>query len=181
MKTVLRLLLPVSICLSIACGRPGTPLNVVLIGVDTLRPDHMGCYGYDRNTMPNVDQLASEGVLFENVIAPSSWTLPSFATVFTSLYPAQHGATHFYNSIFKIDGRAATERTFMGSALRRPVTMPFTDRDSPDDGSGKAEPDGRPRPPYFLVWLSKAGFEGESAMDLDDETEKELRSLGYIQ
>ena len=99
MKAVLRLLLPVVICLTIACGGPNTPLNVVLIGVDTLRADHIGCYGYDRKTTANVDLLADEGVLFENVIAPSPWTLPSFATVFTSLYPVQHGATHFRNTL----------------------------------------------------------------------------------
>jgi hypothetical protein len=64
----------------------------VIIGVDTLRPDHLGCYGYDRKASPNIDDLAGQGVLFEHVVAPSPWTLPSFATVFTSLHPTQHGA-----------------------------------------------------------------------------------------
>ena len=82
---------------------------------------------------------------------------------------------------FKIDGQPATQQTYIGKMLSMPVTMPFTDWDSVDDGDGKAEPDTRPEPPYFLVWLSKAGFESETAMELDDETEKELRSLGYIQ
>jgi arylsulfatase A-like enzyme len=77
----------------LACGSDDRPLNVVLIGVDTLRPDHLGAYGYERNTSPNVDALASEGVLFTNASSSSPWTLPSFATVLTSLYPAQHGAT----------------------------------------------------------------------------------------
>jgi hypothetical protein len=82
---------------------------------------------------------------------------------------------------FKIDGQAATERTFIGKDLARPVTMPFTDQDSPGDGGAKAEPEGRPEPPYVLVWLAKAAFEGETTLEMDEETEKELRSLGYIQ
>jgi arylsulfatase A-like enzyme len=82
---------------------------------------------------------------------------------------------------FQIDGEAATQHTFIGKTLSMPVTMPFTDWDSVDDGDSKAEPDQRPKPPYFLVWLSKGGFGSETAMELDDETEQELRSLGYIQ
>ncbi len=51
--------------------------NVILIIVDTLRADHMSCYGYGRLTSPSLDQLAAKGVLFENAISPSSWILPS--------------------------------------------------------------------------------------------------------
>jgi arylsulfatase A-like enzyme len=80
-------------CLTITCGKEAPHMNLVLIGVDTLRPDHLGCYGYERNTSPNIDRLAEGGALFENVMSPCPWTLPSFATIFTSLYPAQHGAT----------------------------------------------------------------------------------------
>jgi arylsulfatase A-like enzyme len=75
------------------CDREARRLNVVLIGVDTLRPDHLGCYGYDRETSPEIDKFAARGTLFENVVSQSPWTLPSFATIFTSLYPAQHGAS----------------------------------------------------------------------------------------
>jgi arylsulfatase A-like enzyme len=76
----------------LACGTEDRPLNVLIIGVDTLRPDHLGCYGYERNTSPAIDKLAAEGVLLENTISQSPWTLPSFSSVFTSLYPSQHGA-----------------------------------------------------------------------------------------
>jgi arylsulfatase A-like enzyme len=82
----------VCLCLGISCVTEQEPLNVVLIGVDTLRPDHLGCYGYPRSTSPNVDRLADQGVRFENVVSQAPWTLPSFATVLTSLYPTQHGA-----------------------------------------------------------------------------------------
>ena len=66
--------------------------NVLLISVDTLRPDHLGCYGYDRNTSPNIDRLADEGALFENVISSTSWTLPAHAAMFTGLADTVHGA-----------------------------------------------------------------------------------------
>jgi arylsulfatase A-like enzyme len=72
-------------------GKPGG-LNVMIIAVDTLRADHLGCYGYARDTSPNIDDLATHGVLCERCVSQAPWTLPSFATVVTSLYPTQHGA-----------------------------------------------------------------------------------------
>lgn len=66
--------------------------NIVLITPDTLRGDHLSCYGYDKISTRFVDSLAEEGVLFENAISTSPWTLPSFASLFTSLYPTVHGA-----------------------------------------------------------------------------------------
>jgi arylsulfatase A-like enzyme len=66
--------------------------NIVLISLDTVRADRFSAYGYSRPTTPNFDALAREGMLFENAVAPSSWTLPSHASVFTGLLPHQHGA-----------------------------------------------------------------------------------------
>jgi arylsulfatase A-like enzyme len=60
--------------------------NVILITMDAVRPDHLGCYGYERNTSPNIDKLASEGVLFKNAISRAPWTIDSIASIFTSLY-----------------------------------------------------------------------------------------------
>ena len=93
MRTVGRLALLLGVCLAISCGTSERPkLNVLMIAVDTLRRDHVGCYGYERNTSPNIDKLAARGVLFEDAVSQSPWTLPSFATTLTSLYPTQHGA-----------------------------------------------------------------------------------------
>jgi hypothetical protein len=76
--------------------RPVTPArNIILVSIDTLRADHLGCYGYERNTSPNIDRLAKEGIRFDNAIASSSWTLPSHASMFTGLDPQRHGAVHF--------------------------------------------------------------------------------------
>ena len=67
------------------------PFSVVLIAIDTLRADHLESYGYNRRTSPSIDALAQDGVLFKQAISQSAWTLPSFASVFTSKYPWQHG------------------------------------------------------------------------------------------
>ncbi len=71
----------------------GTPAaNVLLIVVDTLRADRLGCMGNTLGMTPNMDAVAAEGVLFENAFSHAPWTLPSIASLFTSTYPAQHGA-----------------------------------------------------------------------------------------
>jgi arylsulfatase A-like enzyme len=67
--------------------KPTKSPNVLVIIVDTLRADHLSPYGYTRDTSPYVNQLAQQGVLFENAISPSSWTLPSHASMLTGLYP----------------------------------------------------------------------------------------------
>jgi len=69
--------------------------NIVLITMDTVRADHLSAYGYFRPTSPNFDRLATQGVLFENAIASSSWTLPSHESILTGLLPHQHGADWF--------------------------------------------------------------------------------------
>lgn len=65
--------------------------NILLIILDATRTNHLSCYGYARQTTPNLDLLAREGVLYENCITPGSWTLPSLASLFTGLYPRDHG------------------------------------------------------------------------------------------
>ena len=79
-----------------ACGSAETPAgprarNLVLISVDTLRPDHLGCYGHRRATSPTIDALAARGARFTDVTAAAPWTLPSHATMLTGLYPSRHG------------------------------------------------------------------------------------------
>ncbi|MCK5185837.1 MAG: sulfatase, partial [Deltaproteobacteria bacterium] len=65
--------------------------NVIVVLVDCLRADHLGCYGYTRKTSPFLDHIARSGITFENCIAPSSWTIPSVVSLFTGVYPQQHG------------------------------------------------------------------------------------------
>jgi len=66
--------------------------DVILISLDTLRADHLGAYGYQRPTSPNLDALAREGVLFKWAIAQAPWTRPSHLAMFTGLYPVEAGA-----------------------------------------------------------------------------------------
>ena len=64
---------------------------MILVSIDSLRADYVGCYGYRRDTTPFLDQLATEGVRFENAISTTSWTLPSHAAMFTGLNDSTHG------------------------------------------------------------------------------------------
>ena len=75
----------------LACGSDASRPNVILISVDTLRADHLGCYGYPKPTSPFIDSLAGRGVVFESAQATASWTLPSHMSIMTSLYPHSHG------------------------------------------------------------------------------------------
>ncbi len=69
---------------------PGRP-DIILVTVDTLRADHLGCYGYFRDTSPTLDALSQESLLFERCISPMATTLPSHLSLFTGLWPHQHG------------------------------------------------------------------------------------------
>lgn len=74
--------------------------NVIIIAVDTLRADHLGCYGYPRNTSPNIDQFAEDGVKFIRCFTPSPLTTPAFASMLSSLPPYKHGAKRNGMSVF---------------------------------------------------------------------------------
>jgi arylsulfatase A-like enzyme len=80
-----------------APGPPAAPPDVILISIDTLRADHLGCYGYPHPTSPNLDRFRDDAVLFSQAIAAAPSTLPSHASLMTSLWPRQHGAMHTTN------------------------------------------------------------------------------------
>lgn len=68
--------------------------NIILITIDALRPDHLGCYGYPVNTSPRINKIAKEGTVFKNNFAQSSWTAASMVSMFTSTLPPTHGIFH---------------------------------------------------------------------------------------
>jgi len=72
---------------------PGAP-NVLVVVIDTLRADHMSLYGYGRETSPHLDVIARQGVVFDNDISPSPWTLGSHASMLTGRYPHENGVDH---------------------------------------------------------------------------------------
>lgn len=89
-----------------AAGEPAAPAsqtfpraNVLLITIDTVRADRMGCYGYERPTTPSLDALAARSVLFEQAFSASSFTPPAHGSILTGLYPAEHGLLHWNKSL----------------------------------------------------------------------------------
>ncbi|MBK7878797.1 MAG: sulfatase [Planctomycetes bacterium] len=86
--------IPLSLLLSLAgfasCSREAQRPNVILIVIDTLRSDRLGCYGYPRATSPEIDELASEGVVFEECVAQAPWTMQSMPSMLAGRYLTQH-------------------------------------------------------------------------------------------
>jgi arylsulfatase A-like enzyme len=87
-------LLLLALAVGPGCGGrpPARPDGAVVVVVDALRADHLGCYGYQRPTSPSIDALAAGGTRFVQAISPAPWTLPAMATLWTGLLPAVHGA-----------------------------------------------------------------------------------------
>ncbi len=84
---------------ALPAGKQEALYNLLVISIDTCRADHLKCYGYNEDTSPHLDQLAREGVLFENLTAAASWTVPSHMSMFTSLYPSAHGVQTFRDTL----------------------------------------------------------------------------------
>ncbi len=115
---------PAVVLLGLALGMPrlvahlsrpappeGSP-NLLFVLVDTWRADHAGFLGYERNVSPNLDELATSGVVFERAISQSGWTKPAVATLLTGLIPSRHMAVSI-----PVQGRPTR-----GHSLPRPVT-----------------------------------------------------------
>jgi len=88
-----KLILPAAV-LILGCSRApsldGPPPNILLIVMDAARADHFSCYGYGRETTPNIDRVAAAGLCFTQAVSTSSWTLPSHVSLFTGLLPCEH-------------------------------------------------------------------------------------------
>jgi arylsulfatase len=86
------------LALALACSAPERP-SVVLITIDTLRADHLGCYGYARPTTPRIDALAKESLLFERAYTTLPRTTQSVASIMTGRYPKSHGARGLFTRL----------------------------------------------------------------------------------
>jgi choline-sulfatase len=84
-------------------------LNLVLVTIDTLRPDRLGCYGYSKIETPNLDALAKSGVLFESAVTHTPLTAPSHASIFTGLYPTVHKVRDTGGFVLETPHRTLTE------------------------------------------------------------------------
>lgn len=95
MRAVARaLLLGASASLALACAPEPPPPHLLLLTLDTTRPDHLGCYGYERDTSPQLDRLAAESLVYTRAYSTSSWTLPAHASLFTGKFVWSHGARY---------------------------------------------------------------------------------------
>ncbi len=116
-----------ALLLCLSCAAPPKPIfgdgprRIIVISLDTLRADHLGCYGYEKPTSPVIDNLAAGGVRFSRATAPSNWTLPSHASLFTGLYASRHG-------ILNENQRLGDEPTHLVEELRNSgfATAAFT-------------------------------------------------------
>ena len=90
------LLVAASVVAATWMRRPPEP-DVVIVVLDTLRPDHLGCYGYERDTSPNLDAFAAQSVVFTDCESASPWTAPAMISLVTSLHPEVHGVLRFPN------------------------------------------------------------------------------------
>lgn len=94
---IITMIIAISFFLQDRYRRKPIPINVMIIVIDSLRPDHLGCYGYERNTSPNIDGLAKEGVRFNQSIAAGGWTFESVPSILTGTYPFTHQIRNFGN------------------------------------------------------------------------------------
>ena len=106
--------------------------NVILIILDALRPDHLGCYGYNLKDSPNIDSLARKGVIFKNAFSQASLTLPSVVSIFTSLQPVSHKTQLIFKDA--VPDRVGTWAQIMSAYGYR--TAWFGHLDDPHSGSG---------------------------------------------
>lgn len=117
-------------CRSEAIGLSAPPRmqNVLLVSIDSLRADHLGCYGYPRNTSPNLDRLAAAGYRFENAVSQASWTLPSHASLLTSRHPSSHGVDRSRRKLGSRTETLAMWLKAMGFYTGAVVSGPFMKR-----------------------------------------------------
>jgi len=161
---------------SAGCGdRVPAVSRVILVTFDTTRADRLGCYGYELAETPTLDRLADEGVLFEQAVSPVPTTLPSHSTMFTGIYPQDHGVR--YNIFYRLSEKAWTlaevlqDAGFVTAAFpaSRIVSRPFglnqgfdtwVDPPKNSEESGEAHPVGTMRPAgegvdLTLDWLAE--------------------------
>ena len=106
------LIVALSVCpRQVIATQTEVPQGIILISLDTLRADHLGTYGYHRNTSPYIDAFAKENIVFNRTVAHAPYTLPSHMSIMTSLYPSFHG-------VWKHNHRLAEEHVTLAELLK---------------------------------------------------------------
>ncbi len=113
----LALLLALAVCAG-SCDRtpdrpspPAGAKSVLLVLIDTLRADKLGCYGSSGDLTPRIDRFAEQGFVFEKAFSHAPWTLPSVSSLLTSTYPCRHGAGARLGNAFRFTGVSREVRT----------------------------------------------------------------------
>ena len=111
-----------------ACSQPESiQPNILLVTLDTTRSDRLGCYGYDQDTSPELDRLASESIVYHRAYSTSSWTLPAHASLFTGKFPSSHGARYEEDGPLKltsaIDGPKAWDQIAVRTLAANEITI----------------------------------------------------------
>jgi len=116
-------------CFAVACA-PSTarPPNILLISIDSLRADHLGCYGYGPATSPHLDRLASQGTVYEQAFSTTTWTLPAHLSLLASLYPDEHGVHDRHTRIAEQAELLPERLAAAGYRSRAVVSAPYLDR-----------------------------------------------------
>jgi arylsulfatase A-like enzyme len=166
--------------------------NVVLIILESVRSDHVGAYGYSRDTTPNMDALAREGVLFKRHFCNSTWTPPSVATLLTGQFMDTHGITGYSDNVWERSRRRIFE--FLSAkgyrVSHRRVEQAPDSKDPVPELLGWMQED--ERRPFFLVvqlldshvpYRCPKQFQERFApkqSDILDQKEKELSLHDYL-
>jgi arylsulfatase A-like enzyme len=96
-QRIRRVLISLALVLGLAaCAEPRRPPNVLWIVWDTVRADHLGVYGYEKSTTPNLDRWAAGARVFDDCLSTAGYTVPSHASMFTGLLPSEHCADNDY-------------------------------------------------------------------------------------
>lgn len=157
---------------------PSGPTSILLVSLDTLRADHLGCYGYFRETSPHIDRLAADSILFERAVTPMATTLPAHVSIMTGTNPGRHGIKANHGSFrvpLKTGGGLQSFAQLLAGAgyatgavvaagplkARTGIDAGFQSFDEPKNPSRRAPMvvtralewlEGRPKGPFFL-WL----------------------------
>jgi arylsulfatase A-like enzyme len=155
-----------SVALHSGCAPAAPPASVLLITVDTLRADHLGCYGYPRSTSPRIDALARQGVLFEKAYATVPRTTQSVASLLTGLYPKHHLARGLFSGLPAGNATLAEILKEQGYATWAVVSNIFL-------APGKGFEQG-----FDTYSNPRDRFEGDSSTQITDEALGKLHAAG---
>jgi len=113
------------------------PVNVLLVVIDTLRADALGCYGAARPTSPNLDALADRSIVFERSFSTAPWTVPAVASLLTGTYPSLHGHTESQGPQGRLSDDLVTLAEALAAGGHRTAAFSAHPWVSPDFGLGQ--------------------------------------------